>query len=82
MRVSSEQVTSVQEFKPEPAAEIDVELSDGDSDELQQRTALKNKLRRDSDEEPLSENEYSCEPVAQGKCGRASGADWEETHEL
>ncbi|XP_026995543.1 BEN domain-containing protein 2 [Tachysurus fulvidraco] len=65
VRVSSEQVTAVQDFKPEPAAEIDVELSDGDSDELQQRTALKNKLRRDSDEEPLSENDYSYEPVAQ-----------------
>lgn len=66
VRDVSEQVASVQEFKPEPTAEIDVELSDGDSNDLQQTTALKNKLKRESDE-PLSENEH--EPGAQGKPG-------------
>ncbi|MCI4387860.1 hypothetical protein PGIGA_G00078800, partial [Pangasianodon gigas] len=65
VRDPSEQVASVQEFKPTPTAEIDVELSDGDSDDLQQTTALKNKLKRESDEEPLSENDHSYEPGAQ-----------------
>lgn len=62
-------MASILEFKPEPTAEIDVELSESDSDELQQTTALKNKLRRESDEEPVSENDSSCEPGAQGKPG-------------
>lgn len=69
-RDSSEQAGSVLEFKPEPTAEIDVELSDGESDEPQHTTALKNKLRRESDEEPLSEHEDSYEPGAQGMPGR------------
>lgn len=59
----------VQEFKPEPTAEIDVELSDGESDDPRPTKALKNKPRRDCDEEPLSVNDYSCEPVDQGKTG-------------
>lgn len=67
VRDVSEQVASVQEFKPEPTAEIDVELSDGDSNDPQQTPALKNKLKRESDDEPLSEHEY--EPSAQGKPG-------------
>ncbi|XP_060793776.1 BEN domain-containing protein 2-like [Neoarius graeffei] len=67
VRDVSEQVASVQEFKPEPTAEIDVELSDGDSNDPQQTPALKNKLKRESDDEPLSEHEY--EPSAQVHLG-------------
>lgn len=67
MRDASEQAASVQEFNPEPTAEIDVELSDGDGEDLQQTTALKNKLKRESAEEPLSENDCSYESGAQGE---------------
>ncbi|XP_017342193.1 BEN domain-containing protein 2 [Ictalurus punctatus] len=65
VRDASEQAASVQEFNPEPTAEIDVELSDGDGEDLQQTTTLKNKLKRESGEEPLSENDCSYEPGAQ-----------------
>ncbi|XP_017342196.1 BEN domain-containing protein 2 [Ictalurus punctatus] len=65
VRDASEQAASVQEFNPEPTAEIDVELSDGDGEDLQQTTTLKNKLKRESAEEPLSENDCSYESGAQ-----------------
>ncbi|TTI46069.1 BEN domain-containing protein 2 [Bagarius yarrelli] len=67
---ASERATSVQEFKPAPTAEIDVELSDSDANDLRQTTVLKNKLKRNLDEEPLSENDYSGESVAQVYLGR------------
>lgn len=62
------QEASAQEFKPEPTAEIDVELSDGETDGLQKKSAVKNKLR-ESDDEALSESDGSHEPGAQGKSG-------------
>lgn len=65
----SVQAVSVLEFRPEPTAEIDVELSDGESDELRQMAILKKKHKRESDEEPLSENDCSYEPGDQGKTG-------------
>ncbi|KAM9444825.1 BEN domain-containing protein 2 [Clarias gariepinus] len=58
------QEASAQEFKPEPTAEIDVELSDGETDGLQKKSAVKNKLR-ESDDEALSESDGSHEPGAQ-----------------
>lgn len=66
---ASVQAASVLEFKPEPTAEIDVELSDGESNELQQTMTLKNKHKEESDEEPLSEYDYSYKPGDQCKPG-------------
>ncbi|KAI5096220.1 hypothetical protein C0J45_14650 [Silurus meridionalis] len=62
VRDTSERTASVHEFKPEPTAEIDVELSGGESEDLQQTAAFKPK--READEELLLESDYEQEAQA------------------
>ncbi|KAI5609263.1 hypothetical protein C0J50_6265 [Silurus asotus] len=62
VRDTSERTASVHEFKPEPTAEIDVELSGGESEDLQQTAAFKPK--READEELLLESDYEHEAQA------------------